>query len=492
MSNERNNIDELFRGKLGDYSVEAPEHVWTAIEARRTPLYRAISYFKSKRGAALSALLLLLTVSSIAYISNMGNTTQQSTATTQAIQKPTLDSAPVQAAKMNSTYTNANNNTQNSPSATTGTTVNSTISEANTETNTTPSSSKNVDAITPKTNSNGGGTTTPDNTKLVKGNTTPLPATNEKGDNDNNTNNGEVVETGTTQSNNNTTTLPETTEGDKPEVDAKAEANNPTVEDTDEAEKANKQNKTTIVPDGKRSKFSVGLYGGVNLVGRSLEANGVNNDYFEAKRQAENFTLGYTIGARLNYELNNFATLRGGLQYTSFGERINFERDYNYTTIDTSTGVILDPATQQPIGTVTRIDTNEHTETARANTTNTISFIDIPVQVEWTVFKTQKFSLFATTGASLNLRFTQKGHQLNQRLTGLDEISSANNPYKTNAGVSILAGMGIEYGLCPNNKCSILFETTYRHGINNVMKSNAGMNQTFKMFTGSVGLRYRF
>lgn len=75
MSNEKNNIDELFRGKLREFSVEAPEHVWKGIEASRTPLHRAINYFKSRKGAALGSFILLATVSSIAYF--VGSDTEQ-------------------------------------------------------------------------------------------------------------------------------------------------------------------------------------------------------------------------------------------------------------------------------------------------------------------------------------------------------------------------------------------------------------------------------
>jgi hypothetical protein len=488
MSNEKNNIDELFRGKLRDYSVEAPEHVWKGIEASRTPLHRALNYFRGKRGAIVGSVVMLATVSGIAYLTGINNTsTVQQNATAYTIQKHN-NSHTIQAVNLDeAALLQANNTSQNTPESTNtndGVINNSVSSPQNTansvEQNATQQNSDNAQPPVVEDN-------------IPKENTSPI---------DNNSTTDKTEQPSNSSPKNNTTDIeqPAITKGDetystpdkqpsKEEIlSASADVSDNTgVDKKDEVEN---QNNTTVQPDKNYSKYTADIYVGGNYTMRNLKGTGADASYLDAKRNAESYTPGIVLGARVNYDIKNFLTLRVGAQYSRFNQRINLEREYNYTTIETVTGVIIDPITQQPIQTVTRTDTVEHTETARANTTNTISFVDIPVQLELNIYKTQKYSVFATTGAALNLRFTQKGHQINERITGVNEISSANSPYKTTAGMSILAGVGVNYNL--NNRFSLLFETTYQHGINNVMKANAGMSQSYRIISGSVGLRYRF
>lgn len=489
MSNETNNIDQLFKSKLRDYSVEAPEHVWKGIEASRTPLHRAINFFKSKRGAALGSFIALATISSIAYftMSDTEQLAQQST-TAYSIQKYN-NSASVFAAN----YTDASK-------ATTVTTVSNTQNQlSNTSNNNTPDNSETT--FTNTATNNNSNTQSIDNSSTTNTPEVP-PANNSQNDNNslaenngatkgNKEDNSTTKEKETLLTTNNSSTDKEVGEApitNKDEI-LTASIDAKDSEGTEKTEESNKNNKVTVKPKNLISKWSADVYAGGNFAMRSLTANGVDNNYFEAKKGAESYLPGYTFGARLNYDVNPFLTVRSGVNYSRLSQRLNFERSYEYTEIETVTGVILDPVTQQPIGTTTRTDTNTYTETARANTTNAISFIDIPVQLELNVYKTPKYSVFATAGASLNLRFTQKGHQINQRLTGVDEIST-NNPFRTTAGMSILGGVGFKYNL--NSNFSLLMESTYQHGVTNVMKNEAGMRQSYRIINATVGLRYRF
>lgn len=502
MSNEKNNIDELFKGKLREFSVDAPEHVWKGIEASRTPLHRAINYFKGKKGAAIGSFILLATVSSIAYFASDDTTLlSQETATTYTIQKH--NNSSIQAAKLNDAPTlqvgnSYANNSENIiiNDAEDNSTVNTSTSAT---TNTTPSTEDNSSDVeqnvTPVVPQNGG--TTPTLPPVADNN--PTDGNTDNGDNTAPTSTQKTTEIEQPKNNDNTdnTTFtkdeqPTLNEGTKPlEGDILTAGALPSKGDeTEKTDKSKGQQGTAIEPSTNFSKFTADIYAGGNYTMRSLKGNGNNPSYIEAKRNAENYTAGIVVGARVNYDIKDFLTLRVGAQYSRFNQRINLEREYKYTTVETVTGIILDPVTQQPIGTTTRQDTVEYTETARANNTNTISFLDIPVQLELNVYKTEKYSIFATTGAAVNLRFTQKGHLINERLTGVNELSSANNPYNTTAGISILAGVGVNYNI--TKRYSLLLETTYQHGISDVMKVNSGISQNYRIITGSIGLRYRF
>lgn len=489
MSNDNNNIDELFRGRLRDFSVDAPEHVWKGIEASRSPLHRAINYFKSKKGAALGSFILLTAVGSIAYF--MGSGTEQlsqQSSTVQSIQRYNNTAASQTAKYSDATAMQVVNNNTSYPTVSEGV-----IKDGNT--------AFSVDS------KEGNSSASKQTTGEAKSNATPSGI---KGS----TKNNGVKKTSKpsvtlTQEKKNSTVTPKQ---DKAPVITKDETKIP-VADADKApkaddilntvatdtkgdgiEKSNKskgQNADKVEPETNFRGISADFYTGGSFAMRSLTNSGANQNYLAAKQNAESYRPGFAIGARVNFDYKDNLKVRIGAQYTRFNQRINLEREYQYTTIKTTTGFVIDPATQQPTGdTFIRTDTIENTETARANATNTVSFIDIPVQLELNLYKKDKLSVFATAGGAINLRFTQTGSQLNQRLTGLDEISSANNPFKTNAGFSILAGAGISYELC--QRCSILVETTYQHGISNVMKSNTGMNQSYRILTGTVGLRYRF
>lgn len=498
MSIEKNNIDELFRSKLGDYSLEAPEHVWKAIEARRTPLYRAINYFKSRKGVAvLGTLLLLVSISSIALWHTTDDVLQQNKVVQITPTKNT--NTPIQAANNNGGENSADVVIQTeSVGVSSAQTVqnNSTAQSTNTSQSSVPNSTaipthNNGNSATPpvSTNGNNEGSVPPTGVNSPNGSTTTPAQPNT------NTNKPEqnLEETLLTDENNNP--LPQ---GEQPKQDeilaTGRDIENADTDGADKTEEINKnkaQQNATIKPVYMLGKYTFDLYGGVDFAGRSLSSNGAPQSYIQAKQNAESFKMGKTLGFRINYDATKFLTIRAGLQYTQLGEKLNFENKYNYTRIDTNIGVILDPVTQQPIGSpITTIDTIYGTTTAKANAINTISFIDVPVQLEWKLIKTNKFSVFATTGAAFNLRFQQDGYQINTQLDGIHQLNTNTTPYKTTAGFTLMGGVGINYQLSP--RYSVLFETTYRQGINSVMKSEAGMQQTYRIFSGSFGLRYRF
>ncbi len=488
MSTEKNNIDELFRHKLGDYSLEAPDHVWKAIEARRTPLYRAINYFKARKGVAvLGTLLLLIGISSAALWYTTDSVLQENQAeqTTTA----TNTNTPIQAANSIGGDNTVETTRQTAPIAAIPVqpvgNINATQSTANNATSI-PVKNNSGNTKPPVNTNNSENTPTTNNSDGVNSPTEP---------NTNNTNNPQNIEGTLLTDDNNTNPLPQ---GEQPKQEdilaAGGDIENADTDGADKTAEANKnkaQQNATIKPVYMLGKYTFDLYGGVDFASRSLSSNGAPQSYIQAKQNAESFKVGKTFGFRVNYDATKFLTVRAGLQYTQLGEKLNFENKYNYTHIDTNTGVILDPLTQQPIGSpITTIDTTYGTTTAKANAINTISFIDVPVQLEWKLIKTNKFSVFATTGAAFNLRFQQDGYQINTQLDGIHQLNTNTTPYKTTAGFTLMGGIGINYQLSP--RYSVLFETTYRQGINSVMKSEAGMQQTYRIFSGSFGLRYRF
>lgn len=481
MSMETNKIDELFRSKLGDYSLDAPDHVWKSIDAKRTPLHKAINYFKRRKAAVVGAFLLIAGIGAAAYI---GLTNKADTLQTVAITTQAPATTPVAAPQTNTNdFAVAQHTTQTVANNTTSATNDGSVYTTPTRTRTTNNS-----------RTDNGGNNGSDNltTPPVAPAANPTQSTSST---DNNTT--PIVTTSTTTITDNST--PALTNEEKEVVVADAQpVSEPVATITDETEgteAAEKANKQAIEPQKQGcNSLTADLYAGIGFAGRSLNANGVNAGYFAAKKQAESYTPSFTVGARFNLDLNKSKTLklRVGLQYTRIGEKLNYNAEQTYTRTQVYIGDIIDPVTGQVIG-HTDPEYRQVTETRRVavSANNSYTFIDVPVQLEYNFFKTEKYSLFATGGASANLRFSQRGSQLNTDLSGTHEIR-ANNPYKPTTGLSLLAGIGGEYKFSPLCKFSLIAEGTYSHGLNNVMQNNAGMRQNFRTFNASVGLRYRF
>lgn len=485
MSMETNKIDELFRSKLGDYSLDAPDHVWKNIEAKRTPLHRAINYFKRRKAVVAGAFLLIAGIGAAAYI---GLTTNADTLQTVAITSQAPATTPMAAPQTNTNdFAVAQHTTQTVANNTTSASNGGSVYTTHTRTRTANNSRTNNGG------NNGGTDATSQPATPATNPTQPITPT------DNNTETIVTTSTNTIPADNSTPAL---TNEEKEIVVADAQpASEPIAtitddtEGTETADAAEKANKHAIEPQKQRcNRLTADLYTGIGFADRSLNANGVNAGYFAAKKQAESYTPSFTVGARFNLDLNKSKTLklRVGLQYTRIGEKLNYNAEQTYTRTQVYIGDIIDPVTGQVIG-HTDPEYRQVTETRRVavSANNSYTFIDVPVQLEYNFFKTEKYSLFATGGASANLRFSQRGSQLNTDLSGTHEIRT-NNPYKPTTGLSLLAGIGGEYKFSPLCKFSLIAEGTYSHGLNNVMQNNAGMRQNFRTFNASVGLRYRF
>lgn len=481
MSNEKHKIDELFRQKLGNYELDAPDHVWRNIEAKRTPLHKAINYFKNKRAAVTVVTMLL--VASLAYMSfvQVGNSTntadenlQEATVSVPAATGTTTGKVIAGLPESVDAAETAGNNTLTLYSAN----ENTPVANHNTPTG---------------NNSDGNGSTGNGNTSngvTSAANPGPTGGNNNQSDNNNNT-------VTTPEKNIETPVLETTPANNTPELVAENPVTVPAEIETDEQPSADvidetkKQEKTTVKPDRLR-KWSMDVYASGDIAGRSLSANGLSQQYINERNYSESFKPGFSVGARVNYDLNTngMLKLRAGFQYSRINERVNFTSTTTTTRIETVTGVVVDPVTGQPIGTTTRTDTVQQTVTNTASAQNRLTFIDLPIQLEIGLFKNTHWNIFATGGAAVNLRFTQNGGMLNKDMNGIKELNSTANPYKTNAGISVLAGLGAEYRLCGN--FSLLLETQYRQGLTSVFKPGEGMNQTFRAISVGAGLRYRF
>lgn len=472
MSNEQNNIDDLFRGKLRDYSVDTPEHLWGGIVAGRKPLYKALQFLKLNKGGVAIALVLMVAGGIATYTSVAGYKAEQTAynapqaannPTTQATNTATI--AQDNAAMGNTTPVSAPNTAD----------INQNL----------PASSASNPTITANTTGNNGS----DVATTVTLQNNPAPTSTEASET-NNTSENERAQLEEIE------TLPHVI----------AETLVPTVFPTSNVQyrfvslsllspdKAEGKTALAIKPP-KMNKWSWDVYTSLDFTGRRLVANGVNANYVSAVENAEKYNPGFSIGARVNYDATQClkacipTKIRAGLQFTSLSEKVNFENNINYTTITTKT-LYKYNIFGEVIGTETVPDTISGTKTVSSSHRNTYSFVDVPVQLEMQLYRSRRIGLFTTVGGVANLMFVQRGHRIKNDLSGVENMRNQANPYKTNAGFSALAGVGMEYKMCSG--FSILAEGTYRHGLSNVMNNGAGMRQNMRTVSASVGMRFRF
>lgn len=468
MSNEQNNIDDLFRGKLRDYSVEAPEHVWGGIVAGRKPFYKALQFLKLNKGGVAIALLLVIAGATATYYGVTGNEGQLASNAMENTDKTAASNVS----------TSVGNNGAETVDA--GTALGNNNSPIGDET---PISAVNTASTPVKTIGNtGADERKPAALQIVQNNPAPTPT--------------EAAETNETRAQlQDVNLLPYATIQSLAALgnieDAEIIADNESLLSPDKVESLN----GFAIKPPKMQKWTWDVHTSIDFTARSLAANGANANYVASKEKAENYTPGFSIGARVNYDLTNCikacipTKLRVGLQYTALGEKVNFENKVDYTTITTKTVYKYD-IFGNVTGMETMPDTISGTNTVTASNCNKYSFIDLPIQLEMQLYRTRRINLFTTVGGVANLMFVQSGQRIKTDLSGVESMRGNTNPYKTNAGLSALAGLGLEYKMCGG--FSVLAEGTYRHGLSNVMNSNAGMRQNMRSVSASVGMRFRF
>jgi hypothetical protein len=326
MSNEKNTIDELFKNKLGDYSLDVPEIVWKNIEAKRTPLYRAVNFFKGKRGVTVGAILLLAVAATAIWATSATHPVADEK-TNQTLTVNTIEATPATTASpVAQTQANSNTNgsaANNAPIQATTTANNNTANHSTAAIQTSTQTNNNKNTTTSATTATNGNE---DNNNTNTANNT-APTNNQAEEVTTPTNNNTQSENNSTQTQ--TATLPADDANNNPIAASDVLPAESTIaagtEETEGTDAIEAQQKTTIKPDNSiASKFSIDAYTSIDFAGRHLSASGVSTNYLDAKKHAESFSPGYSAGLRVNYAFNKAAKLRVGLQYSQLNEKLNY------------------------------------------------------------------------------------------------------------------------------------------------------------------------
>lgn len=499
MNDPRHPLDDLFKNKLESYSMDIPEGVWEKISQNRKP--KAGLFARFKGGLIIAT---LASVSAVAIgINLMLNTENSNNTPIIALNQSPANSIinhnnTPKSISDDQNNTSGNSNHQEienlSPAGPGGTPeknkgkigVGSDDPKPSGEEQNFPIRPKNEvksqnpekdKKETPDSKSESKDIFTPenkeDNKNLNTEKTTPIT---ENSDNSENNNNSENVE-------------PAIVKDDTEKSELVAKDNTDAIDNTDGTEESNK---TTHKKEA--SKFSIELASSYDWVSRSIQGqNGFNpNNYRSFRNDADLYNGSFSLALRVNREINEVFTLSSGIQLSQINERTSGSVSEQVQQINERkvNGFIVDPFGNQIPVTYTFYDTVNVTQTRNINSSNRMTFIDVPIFIRYNFFMSNKLSLSLNPGLLVNLGFRQRGSFLNPNDLETHNLNRSNNPYRPSAGVTASLGLGLHYKI--NNQFGLIVEPTYRLGLESVTSSNFAISQQFRTLSTFVGVRYNF
>ena len=237
-------------------------------------------------------------------------------------------------------------------------------------------------------------------------------------------------------------------------------------------------------------KFAVSTYVSPTVLAQNKS---FLSETFNSHEIVNNVEIAY--GAKVAYQVNDKLNIRSGIgQYS-----INQSTKNLATTVPTSANgfgiVTLNETTKNnhehityssPIAIIS--NSNAYPETLLLDENNTmnqeISFVEIPLEIEYKIAKTKKFNFNIIAGASYMLLTKNNIFIDNQQFNRLD-IGKANNLNKNS--YSLNSSVKLEYNL--NKKAGLNLEPNYKYLVNPTKNSNKTNNSLIGL---NLGISYKF
>ncbi len=227
--------------------------------------------------------------------------------------------------------------------------------------------------------------------------------------------------------------------------------------------------------------FSIDLFGGPEYINSFDEIVYNEGDNISIKKKTT-YIADYSFGANLKYHYNNWF-LQSGLAYSNFGDIYSLSQEnvlhdtsggfysYNintYYTYDTlsweddplQSGVLV-PVLSSSLHTDTVITNWNSTDSISyenefANAETRYRYIEIPLMLGYQLLH-NNWSFLISAGGSYGFKVADEAvYTSNNKLSGLDEVSS---PYSS-SNINGIISLGITYSV--NNKISLILQPTYK------------------------------
>lgn len=250
----------------------------------------------------------------------------------------------------------------------------------------------------------------------------------------------------------------------------------------------------TINFEEKESRFSIGMYGGVNFTKRNLATK--NSDANTLLQNRENYETPLEtsqVGISFSYQLLDKEKynleISTGLQLTSIAERYK-----NYSSIITekeiegveflSYGIGTTPT--EIMGFVTQTKTTEF----KKEIYNTYRLVDIPILISYNRALGKKWQAGIQGGVFVNLSLKTEGIIPDTELIDVDLASDEPNIFKSNIGLSYHLGLNFKRELSKQWELNI--SPAVRYFGNDFANENYSLSQKYILFGGNVGVSYKF
>ncbi len=219
---------------------------------------------------------------------------------------------------------------------------------------------------------------------------------------------------------------------------------------------------------------------------KTISNNTASAQLLSRKDSSESMRPGFTAGFRIVKPLNDYLSLKTGLQYSQINERFTYktENETRTTTVVTVRSIVRAPG-----DTLIVRDTSTLTQVGfKTNTVkNRFRSLDIPVLAS-VQFGNDNLKWGITAGAIVNLSSWYEGVLLDSSLAAVAIGKDNGMMYKKNIGLGIYAGFHITKSI--NYNTQLFFEPYFRYNLSNMTTPGAPFNQRFSIGGLAMGLRF--
>ena len=260
----------------------------------------------------------------------------------------------------------------------------------------------------------------------------------------------------------------------------------------------------------KKPIISYQIGAGLFNVSKTLSAS-TNQDYVD-RRNAEEKTANYAswmLGAKVQYQ--RFA-INTGVELNKYGENVtysnwllgntsNVTNTWNYiadsvTSVSnyyiqgnqfdqTNTQVITDSTL---VSDTTTVYGQKSADVSGINSKTMISYIEIPLVLEYEAIKTKRFSVALRTGVSVGFMSQKRGFYLDKTQEEFRDLNSISTFRSTVWNARF--GADFSYFIVP--KTSVFIRPEYRTNLQSIFKTEAGIQQKYRAFGVMIGLSKSF
>lgn len=228
------------------------------------------------------------------------------------------------------------------------------------------------------------------------------------------------------------------------------------------------------------------VYISPDMAFKTISNNTATAQFLSRKDSSESMRPGFSAGFRIVKPLNDYLSLKTGLQYSQINERFTYktENETRTTTVVTVRSIVRAPG-----DTLIVRDTSSLTQVGfKTNTVkNRFRSLDIPVLAS-VQFGNDNLKWGITAGAIVNISSWYEGVLLDSSLAAVGIGKDNGMMYKKNIGLGLYAGFNVTKRI--NYNTQIFFEPYLRYNLSNMTSPGTPFNQKFSIGGLAMGLRF--